>query len=86
MGMIWSLLGMALMGLSFPKCVLTERKWPEPSAPKVHQPNRSWTHNCKDDFTDDVDGDKEWWLKFMAFWLLVFMVLSVAFGVQLIVL
>jgi hypothetical protein len=72
--MLWSLLGLFLMGLGFPKCWLTERKWPNTTPPekKVHQPTRSWTHNCKDDFTDDVQwGDREWHLKFIGFRIIV---------------
>lgn len=77
--MLWSLLGLFLMGIGFPKCWLTERKRPYP-AQHAHDPDRSWTHNCKDDFTDNFDdrmgGDREYWLKFMSFWLLFFMALS----------
>lgn len=65
------------MGAGFPKCWFTERKRPNPSKPKVHQPDRSWSHNVKDDFTDDVMGDKEWWLKFMGFLIIVLAVLAV---------
>lgn len=83
--MLWSLLGIFLMGIGFPKCYFTERKRPNKLTRKVHEPERPWTHNCKDDFTDDVTGDKEWFLKFLGFWLLVFMALSVALLVQLIV-
>lgn len=71
--MLHSLLGLILMGLSFPKMWLTERKWPEPTPAekKVQQPKRSKTHNIKDDFTDDVEhGDREWWVKFIGFWIL----------------
>lgn len=78
--MLRSLLGMLLMGVGFPKCYLTERKRPRPAV-HAHDPEASWTHNIKDDFTDDVMADKEFWIKFMGFWLLVFMALSVVFSV-----
>lgn len=68
--MRWSLLGLFLMGVGFPKMWATERKWPDASTRKVHDPERSWSHNVKDDFTDDVEADSEWWLKFMGFMLL----------------
>lgn len=78
--MLRSLLGLFLMGISFPKMWLTERKWPEATPPekKVQQPNRSLTHNVKDDLTDDVQwGDREWHLKFLGFWFVIFIALSV---------
>lgn len=68
--MLWSLLGILLMGLSFPRCYFTERKKPR-SAMHVQQPERPWTHNCKDDFTGDMNADKEWWIKCLGFVIIV---------------
>ena len=78
--MRWSLLGLFLMGISFPKMWATERKWPY-EARHTPDPARGFVHNCKDGFTDNFDdrkgGDREWWLKFMGFMLLALIALIV---------
>jgi len=55
--------------LSFPAMVVTDRALPRPPAPErvQWQEDRSWFHNMKNETTEAVRADAQWWSKFLAF-------------------
>jgi hypothetical protein len=71
--MMWFLrlfIASVLAAIGFPKVLATERllpKFPGKPTDLVQQPNSSWTHNIKDDLTDWMKADGEWWMKFFCF-------------------
>ena len=78
--MIWFLrllAASALAAFGFPKVLLTERIWPRMPENMEWQNDRPWTHNIKDDLTDWMDRDTEWWMKFYNFTILVLALLAV---------
>lgn len=59
-----------LAAVGFPKVLFTERVlpgFPTDSKYLVQDGKRTYTHNVKDDLTDFIVTDTEWWMKFYCF-------------------